>query len=76
MEPSSWAARSEQLLGRAIDADAKESDAFGKLARYERSIERSLFRALDELGQLQDRRGKRPAPPILDAVTLAAGDTE
>jgi hypothetical protein len=68
--------RDEVLLGRAIDADAKEGDAFAKLARYERSLERSLFRALDELGQLQDRRRKRPAPPILDAVTLAAGDTE
>ena len=51
--------RDEVLLGRAIDADAKEGDAFAKLARYERSLERSLFRALDELGQLQDRRGKR-----------------
>jgi hypothetical protein len=68
--------RDEVLIGCALDADAKEGDAFGKLARYERSLERSLFRALDELGQLQDRRRNRPSPPILDAVTLAAGDTE
>jgi hypothetical protein len=68
--------RDEVLLGRAIDADAKEGDAFGKLARYERSLERSLLRALDELRQLQDRRRNRPAPPISDAVTLAVGDTE
>jgi hypothetical protein len=68
--------RDEVLLGRAIDADAKEGDAFAKLARYERSLERSLFRALDELRQLQDRRRNRPSPPIFDAVTLAAGDTE
>jgi hypothetical protein len=47
--------RDEVLLGRAFDADAKESDALGKLARYERSLERSLFRTLDELRQLQDR---------------------
>ena len=64
------------LLGRALDADAKEGDALGKLARYERSLERSLLRTLDELRQLQDRRRNRPSPPILDAVTLAAGDTE
>ena len=64
------------LLGRAVDADAKESDALGKLARYERSLERSLFRNLDELRHLQERRRNRPSPPILDAVTLDAGDTE
>jgi len=68
--------RDEVLLGRAIDADAKEGDAFAKLARYERSLERSLLRALDELRQLQDRRRNRPAPPISDAVTLTAGDTK
>jgi hypothetical protein len=61
-------ARDEVLLGCAIDADAKEGDAFAKLARYKRSLERSLLRALDELRQLQDRRRKRPAPPILDAL--------
>ena len=68
--------RDETLLGRAFYADAKESDALGKLARYERSLERSLFRNLDELRQLQDRRRNRPSPQILDVVTLAAGDTE
>ena len=35
--------RDEVLLGRAIDADAKGGDAFAKLARYERSLERSLL---------------------------------
>jgi hypothetical protein len=68
--------RDAVLLGRAFDADAKESDALGKLARYERSLERSLYRTLDELRRLQDRRWNRPSPPILDAVTLAAGDAE
>jgi hypothetical protein len=68
--------RDEVLLGRAVDADAKESDALGKLARYERSLERSLFRNLDELRQRQDRRRNRSSPPILDAITLDAGDTE
>ena len=68
--------RDEVLLGRAIDADAKEGDAFAKLARYERSLERSLLRALDELRQLQDRRRNRTARPISDAVTLTAADIE
>jgi hypothetical protein len=68
--------RDEVLLGRAIDADAKEGDAFAKLARYERSLERSLFRNLDELRQLQDRRRNRPSSPILDAITLNTEDTE
>jgi hypothetical protein len=67
--------RDEVLLGRALDADAKEGDAFAKFARYERNLERSIFRALDELRRLQGRRRKRRSPPILDAVTLAAGDT-
>jgi hypothetical protein len=68
--------RDEVLLGRAIDADAKEGEAFTKLARYERSLERSLFRTLDELRQRQDRRRNRSSRPVLDAVALAAGDTE
>ncbi|MGB8901580.1 MAG: hypothetical protein WCC90_21085 [Methylocella sp.] len=62
--------RDEVLLGRAIDADAKEGDAFAKLTRYERSLDRSFFRALDELRHIQDKRQNRPSPPILDAATL------
>ena len=68
--------RDEVLLGRAVDADAKESGALGNLARYEARLERSLFRNLDELRQRQDRRRNRSSPPILDAVTLDAGDAE
>jgi hypothetical protein len=68
--------RDAVLLGRAVDADAKESDALGKLACYERSLERSLFRTLEELRHLQDRRRNRPSSPILHTVTLVAEDTE
>jgi hypothetical protein len=68
--------RDEVLLGRAIDADAKEGDAFAKLARYERSLERSFHRALDELRRIQDKRQIRPSPPILDAITLNPENTE
>jgi hypothetical protein len=56
----------EVLLGRAIDADAKEGDAFGKLARYERSLERSLHRALSELRRMQDERRYH------NSITIAA----
>ena len=66
--------RDEVLLGRALDADAKEGDAFAKLSRYERSLERSLHRSLNELRLLQDRRRNRQPPPIFDAVTLNAND--
>jgi hypothetical protein len=68
--------RDEVLVGRALDADAKEGDAFGKLARYETSLGRSLSRTLDELRRVQNERQKRPSSLILDAVTLAEGDTE
>jgi hypothetical protein len=48
--------REELLLGRALNADAVEGDAFGKLARYETTIERSLYRALHEFQRLQAAR--------------------
>jgi len=62
--------RNEVLLGRAFNTDAREGDAFGKLARYETSLERSLFRALNELREIQDQRRNRSSPPILDSVRL------
>jgi hypothetical protein len=68
--------RDEVLIGRAIDADAKEGDAFAKLARYETRLERSLLRSLYELGRLQDKRRNRPSSPIVDAVTLDVKDTQ
>jgi hypothetical protein len=48
--------RDELSLGRAFDADAKDGEAFGKLNRYETGIERSLFRSLHELRQIQSKR--------------------
>ena len=68
--------RDEVLLGRAFDADAKAADTFGKLARYERSIQRSFLRNLDELRQMQNKRKNRPSSSISDAVTLDANDTQ
>lgn len=54
--------RDEVLLGRAIDADAANSDSFGKLARYETSLERSLYKALHEFQRLQAARLGQPVP--------------
>jgi hypothetical protein len=68
--------RDEVLLGRAIDADAKEGDAFAKLNRYERNLERSLHRTLDELHRIQERRRNRTSSPISDAITLDLEATE
>jgi hypothetical protein len=68
--------RDEVLLGCALDVDAKEGDTFGKIIRYDRSLERSLFRTLDELRQIQGKRRNRPSFPISDAVTLDANDTK
>ena len=68
--------RDEVLLGLAIDADAKEGDAFSKMSRYARGFERSLFRMLDELRQMQDRRRNGRSSRISDAVSVAATDTD
>jgi len=68
--------RDEVLLGRAIDADAKEGDAFAKLARYERSLERSLHRDLDKLYQMQEKRRNRTSSAISDAITVDPEGTE
>jgi hypothetical protein len=68
--------RDELLLVRALDADAKESDTFGKLARYETRFERSLFRSLEELRRIQDERRRRPSSAVVNAVTLDVEDTQ
>jgi hypothetical protein len=43
-------------LGVAFMRDAGGPEALTKLSRYEASIERSLFRNLEELRQLQSAR--------------------
>ncbi len=44
------------LLGAAYRSDAAGADALGKLSRYETSLERSLYRAGEELRRLQEVR--------------------
>src|SRR5215813_8700435 len=65
--------RDEVLLAGAIAAG---SDTISTMSRYQKSLERSLFRYLDELGRLQEPRRNRSMPPISDAITPAAGDAE
>ena len=68
--------RDEILLGCAIDADAREGDTLAKLARYETRLERSLFRILNELRQMQEKRRDRRSSSMSDAVTSDADDTQ
>jgi len=46
----------ETFLGRAIDIDAANADAFTRLSRYETTLERNFYRALHELQRLQAAR--------------------
>lgn len=55
-------------LAPAFARDAMHADAFGKLLRYEGALERSLYRALQELRVQQLMRGKpvMSATPVVD----------
>ena len=68
--------RDEVLLGRAFYIDAKEGDTLAKLARYETRHEPSLFRTLNELRKMQDKRRSRQSSPISGAVTVGANDIQ
>ncbi len=54
--------RDEVIIGRALDADATDGNAFSKFARYENTMEKGLYRALHELQRLQATRQGRPTP--------------
>jgi hypothetical protein len=63
-------------LGLAFIRDLR--DKFSKLARYETTIERSLYKALHELQRLQAVRAGAPVPPPVAAdvdvnVTVQSG---
>jgi hypothetical protein len=68
--------RDEVLVGCAFDADAKEGDTFAKLARYETHLERSLFRNLCELREMQNKRRNRRSSSMSDVVTSDANDPQ
>jgi hypothetical protein len=50
----------EKSVGYAFGQAARGGDQFVKLSRYEVALERSLYRALEELRSLQHRRGAVP----------------
>lgn len=66
------AARDRETLAVAFTA-ANQLDTWEKLSRYEVAIERSFYRALQELQQLQGaRRGRTgDAPPVIDVTGSA-----
>ena len=63
-------ARQEELLtvGLAFIKDSRSENAFSKLSRYEVGIERSLYRAIQELERLQAKRqvNQITTPTIVD----------
>ena len=65
------------LLAHSFLQDSKEAEAFGKLSRYEVTIERSLYRALHELQRLQAARaGVAIPPPVAVDVTVSREGNE
>jgi len=64
-----WEGKSEEkTLGEALSYDFANNDTYGKLIRYETSIEKGIYKALHELERLQARRNgeKVPLPIALD----------
>ena len=56
-------------LRQTFIRDAERANAFSQLSRYEAAIERSLYRALNELQRLQAARGAgggAPPPAVVD----------
>ena len=66
--------RQEDLLtvGLAFVKDSREINAFSKLSRYETGIERSLYRAIQELERLQAKRqvNQITTPMIVDVTDV------
>jgi hypothetical protein len=60
-------------LGRTFIRDADGTNAFSKLARYETTIERSLYKALHELQRLQAARhaNSNVTPPVAIDVDVS-----
>jgi hypothetical protein len=52
-------------LGEALSYDFANNDTYGKLVRYEASIEKGIFKALHELQRIQSaRNGEKPSTPV------------
>ena len=58
-------------MGAAFSRDFANHDTYGKLIRYEASIERGIYKALHELQRLQAaRKGENIAPPVAIDVDI------
>lgn len=62
----------EMTLGEAFSYDFVNCDTYGKLIRYETSIERGIYRALHELQRIQAARmGEKPPAPVAVDVDVS-----
>jgi len=62
----------KKTLGSAFSYDFTNYDTYGKLIRYETSIERGIYKALHELQRLQAiRNGENVPPPIAIDIDLS-----
>ena len=59
-------------FGQALINDAGSSDALGKLARHEATLMNAFTKTLQMLLLLQENRGTKGKPAILEAVSLPA----
>jgi len=63
---------SKKTLGGAISHDFANYDTYGKLIRYESSIERGIYKALHELQRIQAaRNGERPPAPLAVDIDIS-----
>lgn len=63
---------SKKTLGGAVSHDFANSDTYGKLIRYETSIERGIYKALHELQRIQAaRNGEKPPAPVAIDVDVS-----
>lgn len=54
-----------KTLGSSVSYDFANHDTYGKLIRYENSIERGIYKALHELQRIQAARaGEKPPVPV------------
>jgi len=61
-----------KTLGQAFSIDFANSDTYGKLIRYETSIERGIYKALHELQRIQAARlGEKPPAPVAIDVDIS-----
>ena len=67
------ARREVDLVAAGLIRDAAGADTLSKLARYERNLERGMYRALHELQRLQaSRSGQEVLPPAVVDVDVSS----